>query len=131
VTRADLSCTLAESPDANDRHPRTLSLLLIDVDFFKKFNDAYGHQEGDRCLAAVARALQETVNGASTVAKHVTISIGGASTVPGGGPSEELLAAADKALYLAKEHGRNRVTVWKAETVQSRRLSIQGPVFVV
>ncbi|WP_411910206.1 putative bifunctional diguanylate cyclase/phosphodiesterase [Mesorhizobium sp. CO1-1-4] len=35
--------------------------ILIDVDFFKKFNDCYGHQEGDRCLIQVANALSEMI----------------------------------------------------------------------
>ncbi|MDX8482807.1 GGDEF and EAL domain-containing protein [Mesorhizobium sp. VK24D] len=35
--------------------------ILIDVDFFKKFNDCYGHQEGDRCLIQVANALSDLV----------------------------------------------------------------------
>lgn len=35
--------------------------ILIDVDFFKKFNDCYGHQEGDRCLIQVANALSELI----------------------------------------------------------------------
>ena len=35
----------------------TLALLLIDIDFFKRFNDRHGHQAGDECLAGVAAAL--------------------------------------------------------------------------
>lgn len=42
------------------RHARTsapLSLVMLDIDHFKNFNDAYGHAQGDACLAAVARAM--------------------------------------------------------------------------
>lgn len=42
-----------------DRKP--LSLLLGDIDFFKKYNDHYGHQAGDECLRQVGRALAGTV----------------------------------------------------------------------
>ncbi|GEA10579.1 sensor domain-containing diguanylate cyclase [Alteromonas sp. KUL49] len=38
-----------------------MSLLLIDIDFFKKYNDYYGHSEGDNCLISVAESLQSNV----------------------------------------------------------------------
>ncbi len=41
------------------RSGSSLSLLMMDIDFFKQFNDRYGHQEGDACLQKVAHALQD------------------------------------------------------------------------
>ncbi|MFZ6653997.1 GGDEF domain-containing response regulator [Undibacterium sp. TJN19] len=40
------------------RHRHALSMLMIDIDYFKLYNDHYGHQQGDHCLAAVAASLQ-------------------------------------------------------------------------
>ena len=40
------------------REQTAIGLLMVDVDYFKKFNDSYGHQAGDDCLKSVARALQ-------------------------------------------------------------------------
>jgi len=45
-----------------------LSLLLCDVDYFKKYNDAYGHQTGDRCLSLVAGAIQSCLRGPQDLA---------------------------------------------------------------
>lgn len=41
------------------RNRRTIGLILLDIDFFKQFNDHYGHQAGDECLKKVARALSK------------------------------------------------------------------------
>jgi diguanylate cyclase (GGDEF)-like protein len=43
------------------REQQSLSLILCDVDFFKAYNDTYGHRAGDRCLQLVAKAIQDTV----------------------------------------------------------------------
>lgn len=43
------------------RHQRPLSLIMCDVDYFKKYNDLYGHQAGDACLANVASVLRRCV----------------------------------------------------------------------
>jgi diguanylate cyclase len=47
-----------------------LSLLFIDIDFFKRFNDAHGHQLGDQVLKLVARTLMDSVKGRDTIARY-------------------------------------------------------------
>jgi diguanylate cyclase (GGDEF)-like protein/PAS domain S-box-containing protein len=134
-----------------------LSLLLIDVDHFKKFNDQYGHQAGDGCLRSVARVLAEQarrpadlvaryggeefvlllpntdaegceqigqkvrealhelgmLHALNPPSKRVTVSLGGATNLPAEGPAEctSLVEAADRALYTAKDSGRDRLVM--------------------
>jgi diguanylate cyclase (GGDEF)-like protein len=133
-----------------------LSLLIVDIDYFKNYNDYYGHLEGDDCLRKVAQSLYEAllrptdiiaryggeeftvilpntgsegagevarrmmdsvarldiVHKTSLVAETVTISIGVSSILPTRKLTvTSLLDRADKALYQAKEEGRNTFRV--------------------
>ena len=148
------------------REKTPISLMLIDVDFFKKYNDTYGHQTGDMCLKQIAECLASITHRPADLASRyggeefsvllpvtkledavmlaerlrrkvealkiehsetdigiVTISIGVSCCEPawdftGKTPNEDqkvifpamLLTAADNALYVSKEQGRNRVS---------------------
>lgn len=52
---------LAQELQRAQREGEPVSLLLVDVDHFKRYNDHYGHQAGDACLQAVARALEREI----------------------------------------------------------------------
>lgn len=61
---------LAEEFSRAQRHQRPLTLLMIDVDHFKKFNDAYGHPQGDKLLKLVSEAIKESVRQSDVVARY-------------------------------------------------------------
>jgi diguanylate cyclase (GGDEF)-like protein/PAS domain S-box-containing protein len=50
------------------RHAKPLSLIILDIDCYKTFNDTYGHLAGDECLKQIAKALEKTVNRSTDVA---------------------------------------------------------------
>lgn len=137
------------------RNKLPFSLALCDIDFFKLYNDTYGHLAGDNCLKKVAKTLERSFkretdlvaryggeefaillhgadskealllleamlaniksldipHSASNITKHITISVG---LVTNDGAGSEItpnsfIQRADKALYEAKEKGRNRI----------------------
>ncbi|MBK7900586.1 MAG: diguanylate cyclase [Azonexus sp.] len=135
------------------RNGQSFGLALVDVDYFKQYNDHYGHAAGDGSLKQVARTLAESLrrpgdlaaryggeefalilpdcDGAggqevaeairqkvkalgiehtqSSAAPELTVSVGGVTVTGRQGSAEELLIAADRQLYAAKQQGRNRV----------------------
>lgn len=71
-----------------------LSFIMVDIDFFKLFNDTYGHPVGDRCIAMVAAALNRAVRRASNLSARY----GGeefACVLPGASPQAALAVATD------------------------------------
>jgi diguanylate cyclase (GGDEF)-like protein len=50
LNRAALDARLATECKSAHRHKRPLSLLMVDIDFFKRVNDSHGHQTGDQVL---------------------------------------------------------------------------------
>ncbi len=127
------------------RH-NNMSLILLDIDYFKKVNDIYGHNAGDKTLIQVANTLLRTVRNIDIVCRwggeefivllpaanledalsiaeklkksieglnievvgQITVSLG-VSKVREGEEMQEAIDRADKALYLAKDSGRNCV----------------------
>jgi diguanylate cyclase (GGDEF)-like protein/PAS domain S-box-containing protein len=99
------------------REGSEMSLLLLDIDHFKQFNDQYGHQAGDDCLRAVAAAVSEAVRVTDTVARYggeeITVILSSTFTA-GAAEVAEKIRAAVEALQLPLEgipEGGSWVTV--------------------
>jgi two-component system cell cycle response regulator len=117
------------------RHRSMLSLIMFDVDHFKKVNDNHGHLAGDAVLVMLSRIAQGMIRTEDIFARYggeefaiicrgtpllnagivgerlpVTVSVGvGALPEAQVATSQELIGEADEALYEAKKSGRNRV----------------------
>jgi len=133
------------------------SMIMIDVDYFKAFNDTYGHIKGDECLKVISKEIKNCLrkpedlicryggeefaivlpetsakeaeiiahrirskveglkitNNNSPINPYITVSIGFATMKPSKNTLyKTLISNADKALYKAKEKGRNRIEIF-------------------
>lgn len=61
---------LAQEVDRASRYHRPLSLIMLDIDHFKLFNDTYGHPQGDNALINLARVLQRLSRASDVVARY-------------------------------------------------------------
>ena len=62
--------TLKNQVEISKRYNQTFSLIIIDIDFFKKFNDTYGHQAGDAVLKQVAQTLKKNSRTTDVVCRY-------------------------------------------------------------
>ncbi len=70
LNRRYLEERLAEEITRSKRHRFSMSLMMLDVDDFKSYNDSFGHPAGDSALKTVADVLQETLRGADVAARY-------------------------------------------------------------
>ena len=144
------------------RDDSPVSIIAMDVDFFKQINDTYGHRAGDLWLHALGNLLRKVVRQEDIACRsggeefvivmpsasleiahqraelirssvealhvfdgnrdlHTNISMGVASFPQHGSNSDELLIRADRALYRAKDNGRNQVIVYEESIRRIRR----------
>jgi diguanylate cyclase (GGDEF)-like protein len=88
-----------------------LAVILIDVDYFKAFNDLYGHVAGDACLREVAHAIEKIVRGSDFAARYggeEFVVIGGGMTVEAALAVAQRMRAAVRALGVPHERSPHR-----------------------
>lgn len=68
--RRSMELALDRVHQLSRRHQRVYTVVLVDVDHFKKYNDGYGHAAGDRVLALVAQRLQSLMRGSDAVYRY-------------------------------------------------------------
>lgn len=161
--RKHMMDTLAMEVARGLRYDKRFSILMIDIDDFKKYNDTHGHLAGDEVLKELGaflndilrtedyaaryggeefllllpetgskgagqlaerlrQKLEEKSIGATTKLPGITVSIGVAAFPGNGADPEELIRQADKAMYQAKQAGRNKVMVVKERRGRSQAM---------
>jgi len=144
-----------------ERRQRALVVVMLDLDHFKRFNDAYGHDAGDQVLREVGALMNSRIRGGDIACRYggeefalilpetnletarrrvdqlrigiaqldiryrgqpvsnITVSAGIAAFPVNGKTGEDLLHAADQALYQAKAEGRDRIVTANGSSTSS------------
>lgn len=169
-TKRFLNLRLGELINKAETDHSPLSVVIFDIDHFKKLNDTCGHLAGDEVLKMVATVIKSHVRSEDIPARYggeefvvllprtpkevavkvaekiraaiesqplpasigqrraagVTISGGVAALQLDGRSSQEILGAADQALYLAKEQGRNRIVEFRSRYLSDDEGEVGG-----
>jgi diguanylate cyclase (GGDEF)-like protein len=147
---------LKEEINRASRHKKKVSLMMIDIDHFKNYNDTMGHQAGDEVLRMIGKILKNTIRDEDIVARYggeefciilpgiekkgipilgervrkkvesekffkqevqpggqLTISVGTATFPDDAKNFSDIIEKADKALYQAKNAGRNQLKIYE------------------
>jgi len=155
--RRQMDRTVGEAVERHKRYGASSSLLLIDIDYFKRVNDEFGHAAGDRVLRELAALMRRSLRkldlvfriggeeflvllpdvkraGAAEAAEKLRRKLASADLHPGwkltvsigvgelgpGEAREQWTRRIDRALYAAKDSGRDRVVVADAAGTGSR-----------
>lgn len=167
--RATFDLSIKQAAARTERSGAKFSLLMIDLDHFKQFNDSFGHQAGDEVLRQVAKAIRISARDSDICCRYggeefavilpdtdadnarvladrihnqvaqvshllrqnqlpITVSIGISCTSRYAATNAtQLIEEADRALYQAKDNGRNRTEIWKAPVVRTIRPAYPFP----
>jgi diguanylate cyclase (GGDEF)-like protein len=163
ANRRDLEDRFGAELERSTRTGRPLSIVVLDLDWFKEFNDRFGHTAGDRALVRLAAALRRATRTSDVVARlggedfavlapetdepeglmladrlraevraafareteKMTISCGVATFPVHGITAGDLLHAADRALYEAKEAGRDRSVIFRHAPTPAEQEKVQ------
>jgi diguanylate cyclase (GGDEF)-like protein/PAS domain S-box-containing protein len=108
ANRRGFDLALAREWERTQREGSEISLLLLDIDHFKQFNDRHGHQAGDDCLRMIATAVKESVRSTDLAARYggeeIAVILRPTSAAEALLVAEKLRAAIE-ALRLPQEHG--------------------------
>jgi diguanylate cyclase len=110
ANRRHFDTTLRDAAGTAEESGSDLALLLLDIDHFKRFNDAHGHTLGDNVLRLVARVLMDHIKGRDTAARHggeeFAIILPGANLAGGIAVAEQVRQTLERRPIINRSSGR-------------------------